>query len=320
MIVSETLKVEESAMRWVALMQCTWTDANEEDLAAWLAANPRGQGALLHAMAVWESLEAARTPSIAPEVDQHVVSNSRFNRRWVLGGGGAALAASIVSGVLIFRGRTSFATDVGEIRRVPLEDGSMAAINTSSEIEVSLGTKSRQVRITRGEAWFQVAKDKARPFVVEAGRVRVQAVGTAFSVRRRDGGVDVLVTEGTVEAWAAGAEGHRVRLSAGARAFVADDAGIREDPEIASAIDRTLAWRAGQIDLAADTLADATAEFNRYNRIKLVILDPRIADERIDGVFRTDDPEGFATTMRTTLDVPIDRSKPEEIGIGRRPG
>src|SRR3546814_19688281 len=57
-------------------------------------------------------------------------------------------------------------------------------------------------------AWFQVAKDRARPFVVEVGDVRVRAVGTAFGVKRTAGGVDVQVTEGVVEVWRVGDEGH----------------------------------------------------------------------------------------------------------------
>ena len=130
------------------------------------------------------------------------------------------------------------------------------------------------MRVEQGEAWFQVAKDKQRPFVVAAGRARIRAVGTAFSVRRRAGGADVLVTEGAVEVWADGAEGHRVRLSAGARGFIADDAAIVQQPAAPSAIDRALAWRSGKVDLAGDRLDSAVAEFNRYNQRRLVIADP----------------------------------------------
>ena len=76
----------------------------------------------------------------------------------------------------------------------------------------------------------------------------------------------MLVTEGVVQAWADGAEGDIVRLTAGQRAFIADNAAIRQQPAAPSELDRTLAWRGGKIDLAGNTLADAIAEFNRYNR------------------------------------------------------
>src|SRR3546814_10056817 len=55
------------------------------------------------------------------------------------------------------------------------------------------------ITLEEGEAWFQVAHDAHRPFVVDVGSVRIRAVGTAFSVRRNPEGVDVMVTEGVVE-------------------------------------------------------------------------------------------------------------------------
>src|SRR3546814_12357098 len=82
--------------------------------------------------------------------------------------------------------------------------------------------KSRNVVLREGEAWFQVARDKSRPFVVEAGKVRVQAVGTAFSVRRDENGASVFVTEGVVEIWVDGDRAQRRRLSAGMQAYVSE--------------------------------------------------------------------------------------------------
>ena len=306
--------IDAEAARYVARMDGDdWSDASEDELDAWLARDPRHPGALLRAQAAWMTLDrpfaahAASRDKSAPA--------PRFSRRGLLVGGGAAIAASI-AGVALLSGGTSYATAVGEIRRVPLGDGSIAAINTASAIDVRLAETGRDVRLDRGEAWFQVASDSNRPFVVAAGRARVRAVGTAFSVRRGDGGAHVLVTEGVVEVWAEGAEGHRVRLAAGSRAFVADNAAIAETPAAPSAIDRALAWRNGKIDLAGDRLDAAAAEFNRYNQRRIVVGDPAIAGERFDGVFRTDDPEGFAKAVEVSLSVPVDLSDPTQIRIG----
>lgn len=307
--------IDADAARYVARMDGDdWSDAQERDLERWLARDPRHAGALLRAQAAWMTLDRPFPAQSAVREDAGV--RAGWSRRRVLAGGGAAVAAAVGGGVLLFGG-TSYATAVGEIRRVPLADGSIAAINTASAIDVSLDDAARNVRIERGEAWFQVARDKRRPFVVAAGRARIRAVGTAFSVRRRAGGADVLVTEGVVEVWAEGAEGHRVRLKAGSRGFVADDAAIEQAPAAPSAIDRALAWRNGKVDLAGDRLDSAVAEFNRYNRRQLVVADPVVAAERFDGVFRTDDPEGFAQAVEVSLGVPVDLSDPAQIRIGR---
>ena len=306
-------QIEEEATLWVTRMDAgEWSDAHEAELDTWLAAHPNHKGALLQAQAAWMALDGARARD-----DDSGEPVGWLTRRRLLAGGGAAIAASVVGGIMLLGGETRYATAVGEIRRVPLADGSTAAINTASVIRIDLAAKTRNVAIDRGEAWFQVAKDRSRPFIVSAGRVRAEAVGTAFSVRRRAGGADIMVTEGVVEAWADGAEGHRIRLTAGSRAYIADNAAIETEPAPASSVDRALAWRSGNIDLAGEPLSDAVAEFNRYNRRQLSIGDGALGREQIDGVFRTDDPEGFARAIQVTLDVPIDLSNPDEIRIGQ---
>lgn len=162
----------------------------------------------------------------------------------------------------------------------------------------------REVTLTRGEAWFKVAHDKTRPFIVSAGRIRVRAVGTAFSVRRHDDGADVQVTEGVVETWTTGEEDRKVRVAAGSKAFVAE----YEPPKTIQApadIERSLAWRDGQIALEGETLDQAVAQFNRYNAKKLVISDADLAQEKLVGQFRATQPDTFADAVVTTLGATV---------------
>lgn len=309
--------IDTDAARFVAQMDGEdWSDANEQELESWLKRDPKHPGALLRAQAAWMTLDRPYTVPFAGEGEE--AARPSLSRRTLLAGGGAALAASIAGGLLL-SGNNSYATTVGEIRRVPLADGSTIAINTASMVEVSLGSTARNVRIDQGEAWFQVAKDKGRPFVVAAGRARVRAVGTAFSVRQRDDGADVLVTEGEVEVWAEGAEGHRIRLKAGSRGFIANDAAIKQSRAAPSAIDRALAWRGGKVDFVGERLDSAVAEFNRYNQRQLIIVDPAISGEQLDGIFRTDDPVGFAHAIKVTLKVPVSVSGSSQILIGAPP-
>ncbi|MDT9600106.1 FecR family protein [Sphingosinicella rhizophila] len=309
-------RIEDQAALWVARMDGDhWDEGLAAELDAWLVADPRHDGALLQAQAAWAMLRPIEATAEADPGDA-----PRISRRWFVGGAGAAIAASLAGGLALWLPGTTYRTDVGEIRRVPLADGSTAAINTASEVEIAFDATSRRVSIEEGEAWFQVAKEPARPFLVEAGRIRVRAVGTAFSVRRREGGADVLVTEGVVEAWTDGADGQAIRIEAGARAFIADNAAVQRAPAEASSVDRALAWRSGKIDLVGQPLSEAVAEFNRYNRRKLQLADPALAGEQFDGVFRTDDPAGFARMIETSLQVPVDLSNPDAIRIGKPSG
>ena len=305
-------EIEEAAARWVLRLDREGRSPEAQAaLDQWLEADPRRQGAFLQAEAVWAMLDPAcdlETASAPPD-DRRTIG-----RRGLLAGGGAVIAASLAGGVWLANLGDYYRTAVGEIRRVPLKDGSVAAINTDSRIEVALADAARTVVIDRGEAWFQVAKDAARPFTVEAGPIRVRAVGTAFSVRRRVDGADVLVTEGVVEAWSE-AERQPVRLGAGERAFVAARSKTILVPPAPSEIDRKLAWRSAKIDLAGETLTSAAEEFNRYNTRRIEVA-PRLAAEQFFGVFRTDDPEGFARAVKVSLGVALDFSDPATIVIG----
>lgn len=313
-------EIDELAAHWVARMDSdSWTDADDAELGRWVALDARHAGALLQAQALWAALgeeDMADDAGIANDDEPEIPARSVWSRRWVLGGSGA-LAASFAAAMIFRSPDTSYATAVGEIRRVPLADGSTAAINTDSRIDVALAETRRSVTIEKGEAWFQVAKDAKRPFVVEAGNVLVQAVGTAFSVRRREGGADVIVTEGVVEAWAKGADGQKIRVVAGERVFIADNAAVERGAVAANAptAERALAWRSGKIDLVGTRVDEAIAEFNRYNPRQIVLTDPALAAERVDGVFRTDDPIGFARVIAGSFDARLDVSQPGEIRI-----
>lgn len=112
------------------------------------------------------------------------------------------------------------ATDVGEFRNVLLPDGSVVGLNTNSVVEIVYSAAERRIRLTRGEAFFTVAKNPNRPFWVEADGVSVRAVGTAFDVRDRPDAIEVLVREGKVQVHRAGSAQPAALLVAGEKAVV----------------------------------------------------------------------------------------------------
>lgn len=313
----ETAKaIENQAAAWVARLDREPSRALlEAELNAWLEGDARRQGAFLRAEAAWAMLDRAGAMAL-----DRPAQAAAPTRRWLFTGGAAAAAAMgglVVLGVTRFASGEHIRTVRGEIRRAPLDDGSMLAVNTESRLRVVLGRTVRKVDLERGEAWFQVAKDATRPFVVVAGDVNVRAVGTAFSVRRRERGADVLVTEGVVEVWSAHAPDRVRRLAVGDHAFVSDAMGPGASQSAAAEIDRRLAWRDGDIVLDGDTLEDAAAEFNRYNMRQILIEDPNLASEALVGRFRTNEPEAFARAVAVTAHARLVIDD-EAIRISRR--
>jgi transmembrane sensor len=297
---------------WAIRLDGEALTADEQDaLDAWLGEDERRRGALLRAQAALSYLDRGRalaTPGAPPSSEARPYEEAHLGRRSFLVGGGvvAGLTAVGYGGFLLLNtGVSNIKTSVGEIRRVPLADGSVASLNTDSRIAVAMAKKVRHVTLEGGEAWFQVAHDKARPFIVDSGDVRVEAVGTAFSVRKRENGVEILVTEGVVRAWIEGHEASSRRILAGSRAFVSEAAGSVEVEHAPQSVDRALAWRTGEIAIEGESLGYAVAEINRYNHRKLVVDDPALAREPLVGYFRTDDPENFGRAVAGMLDAHV---------------
>lgn len=307
--------IDEQAAAYIAARAAgRWDEADQAALEAWLAADTRHQGAFFRAEAAWAMLDRASVMGAGVAADTLHTSPFRAlahrprtltRRQWLAGGG--LIAASVAGAALILPALTHqrLQTEVGELRKVPLKDQSIASVNTDTTLDVALGAKRRDIRLIRGEAWFQVAKDKTRPFVVEADTVRARAVGTAFGVRRYPDGAEVMVSEGVVEVWNTQAPDTPTRLEAGGRVFVPYAPQPIRAEYAPETVDRRLAWREGQIALDNDSLTHAAAEFNRYNSRKIVIADPALGDEKLVGWFRADQPDTFARSVHLALDVPV---------------
>jgi transmembrane sensor len=152
-----------------------------------------------------------------------------------------------------------------------------------------------------------VAKDPGRPFVVQAGRTRVRAVGTAFIVRRRsDDDVEVTVTEGTVDVWRELTTPEpAVRLSAGDHTLATPRQIVEPQALTEAQLAGAVAWEDGIIDLNGRSLGEAAAEFNRYNRQIVGIADPRLAAQSVVGRFQSNSPRAFVTAAAAMLDAQV---------------
>lgn len=308
--------VEQIAAAWA--LRHPLDASGRAELEAWLAQDRRHAGALLRAQAGLSVIGDALAPEASTKAAAPALPPPAPTRRWLLagiGGAMAATAAGVVGWPRLMGDRVTTAR--GEIRRLPLADGSVATIDTSSELRVVMAADSRRIALDKGQAWFQVAKDRKRPFIVDAGIAQARAVGTAFSVRRTDAGVEVAVTEGTVAVWASDAGGTMTILEAGQFATFQPGDVAPKTGTAPAAIERSLAWRSGEISLENETLASAVAQFNRYNRQQLVIVDPDLANERLVGLFQIDSPAVFAETLRASLDVAVDTT-PTEIRLSRK--
>ena len=246
----------------------------------------------------------------------------------------AAALVAVAVGIATFQlglfSSTRYSTPVGGMDDVTLADGSHVTLNTDTRIRVSLTDGERRIQLERGEAFFEVAKDKSRPFVVYAGDKRVMAVGTKFSVRREANDVQVVVLEGRVNLLASAEQaliatnslaGTLTQAGPGAGTAIPPptslDAGaiartsnseVLVRPDAVAEAEKLLSWRRGYLYFDNMSLADAVAEFNRYNTRQIVIADPSIADLRIGGNFRANNIDAFLDLMQNGFPIAVEQA------------
>jgi len=272
---------------------------------AWLAADVRHLGAYGRAEAILCRLERLNISALEPASDVHKING--WHRRGMLLAGGVAASVAVVAGLARLRrtesGKT-LSTQIGQLRELVLPDGSIVSLNTNSEIAVRYTAEARNIDLMRGEALFDVAKNKGRPFTVSAGDTHVRAVGTSFTVSRLpERPVQVLVREGVVELRHASAPA--VRASANIRAIASPGAPIVTVAMPEVQIERDLEWQHGRIALDNETLADAAEEFARYSEVRIVI-DPSVSHRTVTGLFAANDPVGFARATASVLKLQVE--------------
>jgi transmembrane sensor len=233
------------------------------------------------------------------------VGRRRKARRVALASAAGALALLIAGWVWMLPARSVSpanasvaASAAPEAQALP--DGSRIELRPGARIAVEFSGAVRRVALLEGEAYFAVAKDAARPFVVAAHGVEVRAVGTEFSVGLGAGRVEVIVTEGRVAVDHASVAAPLATLAAGDRATV-NPAAPAVAPVVekisAAALAAGHAWRVPRLELAATPLGEVVALFNRHGPVRLA-LDPALADLRLGGALRADNTEALLRLLR----------------------
>lgn len=219
-----------------------------------------------------------------------------------------------------------FVTGIGERSTVPLEDGSTIVLNTNSEVEPAYSATQRTVRLIRGQALFEVAKDAGRPFVVHAGGRRIVALGTAFDVRLDETGVRVTLVDGRVSVEtiavprtnqaAAEPAPQRAELEPGEQLIATGNSTEVRRADIAA----VTSWRDGRLIFSDEALMDAVAEVNRYTRTKLILADPALHELRLSGVFRVGQVGGFVSALEARFPIRVAERDAERVVLVLRNG
>jgi transmembrane sensor len=312
----------EAAAHWHGVFDEGEPDATQrERFETWLAADPAHRAAYASVERTWTAMAAAGVDERILAMRRAALAVPRHPRGpWIRPGAIAAsvvVVAGLVAGVLLTYDpwindphTGEFATQVGERSSINLPDGSSVALDTSSRIKVAFDSQVRRVRLLGGQAWFEVAKNQPRPFVVEAGDRKVTAHGTAFDVRLDEHDrVQVTLIEGRISVEALTPSGAGPNMPIDHQDLLPGDQLIvtrtRPATKRTTDVTKVISWREGQIIFDDDTLAAAVAEVNRYSARKIVLTDPHLASLRMSGVFIAGHSDSFVETVTGNFPIKV---------------
>jgi transmembrane sensor len=307
---SSVVQTEEIAARWLLRREeDDWSSEDQMRLDAWLDASPQHKVTFWRLESGWQKVDRLASLRRPGASEPHAAPTRKAWKPAVVGG---LLAACLVAAAVLILpatglvGGDSYATDIGGRATAPLADGTKVELNTQTKLRAAVTRKGREVWLDRGEAYFEVAHDASRPFVVHAGPKTVTVLGTKFSVRRDGDRVEVAVVEGRVRVADTGSARVKPALLTRGDMVIADGASTLVATTSVERVASVLTWRQGLLSFDQSTLSDAAQEFNRYNRKTLVIGDPQAGAMRIGGSFEAENVEAFVRLLQEAYGLKVE--------------
>ncbi|NIE74637.1 FecR family protein [Pantoea sp. Ap-967] len=297
---------EQAAAWFVRLQDAPHDAALQQQLRAWLAADPAHRAEYDALATLWSVASLIPRQRLEALCEPDPVA--QLPRRRLLRQALAASVAVLALGLgwsgwhyQQLNHHANLQTALGERRQVELPDGSHLELNGATQLQVAFSAGRRQVRLDAGEAMFIVAHDSSRPFVVDTAQGSVTVTGTRFDVRLDPAATRVVVEQGSVRVQ--GSATSVAQLGAGQGAAI-DAHGTVSAPYAVNAGALT-AWRQGKLVFDNASLAEVVAEVSRYRAEPLRVAPGKVAQLRLSSTFSTDDTDALLRALPSILPVAI---------------
>ena len=304
--------VEQQARAWLVYLYSG--NASEEYKAqflTWLQASKEHVRAYKKVEQIWRDIPLAQ--QVTEAQNNRVTSLFQFRKSKTNAAPLLALAASLLIACISYfvpisapTERLHFATDIGQNQTIELADGSVITLAAKSQLSSLISSSERTIELRSGVAYFDVAANRALPFVVRSGNSEITVLGTEFEVRNSPRSTQVSVTEGTVTFAPIPATNTSVVnqvLKVGEQAEIsAEGQWLYQRP-----YDHTQAasWKRGRLTYINEPLAVILEEVNRYRSIPIHIESPELAKLRLTTSFATDKTQELLTALSQLSSIKV---------------
>lgn len=304
----------DSATRWYVLLRSGQATAGDwQRYEQWRAADPRHDALCRQLETRLGVFQVPHAQGVSGKVLQQALdapSSRRHVLQVALAGAGVAVGAAFLAKPM---GLTELTADIrtgtGERRTVTLDDGTELLLNAQSAADIQFTPQRRLVRLREGELLAKVASDRLRPFLIQTEQTRLCAYGNRFLVREREGQGQIVALNGGVEV--DNGHGERLQLAAGHEVHY-DRSGFGPI-EISSS--GATAWVDGFLQVRDRPLAEVIEALRPYHN-GVLRLDPAVAELRVSGLYRLDNPQQILDTLARTLPIHITRRTGLWVTVG----
>lgn len=322
--------IQEQASLWISRMDRGLSADEQKTLSIWLKESDAHKDALFNLAKLWDDL------SVLNELSDLFPLEAKIKQKRFVSIAMAASFAAIMltSASLMFTDISlsflnsghqiaqtkDYQTKIGEQVSFSLSDGTSIRLNTNSKIQVAFTEHHRQISLLKGEARFDVAKDKERPFTVSVEDQSFTALGTIFNVQKNDiNNLELIVTEGKVLISDTNTINQRLDnivssfktlehnklaglvVKSGEKSLVSHNTQISKIS--LDQIQKELSWQQGMLIFDATPLNTALNEISRYNDIQFEFTDINLSDLKISGYFKSGDIDTLLQSLSDNLDI-----------------
>ncbi len=314
-------RAADAAAFWAAKIDgASLSPAERAELDAWLRANPRHRVLLSEYCQFSADLEQQLPALVASGAVVMPAPKPESSRRrtWWLA---SALAAAAAVAVCVWTIRPTHqsetvATSFAQRKSLRLPDGSRIELNARTSVLVDLRANERHVRMADGQAFFTVAKDPSRPFIVETPSGSVRVTGTVFDVQADPASeLTVTLVEGSVLV----SPGHALAPVAlrPHEQLVVTGSSVAVSTLDEAAVENALAWREGFVVFDGTPLAKVLARFARHHGRSITATEAS-TQLRLTGRYNLDDLDAFLADLESVLPVKVSRDSSGAITVSPR--
>ncbi len=305
----------EEAAQWVSVLNTGSPKvADNQAFLKWINASSKHQQAYQKMTEAWQlTSQLDQIPEFIHEIDQNCTQRAAPHNYAHFFAFAACLLLMIGAFSLNYLPAQyepqlqSFSTAVGETKSITLKDGSVLSLNTDTQIDIRFTAKQRYLKLIKGEALFDVASNPDRPFIVNTGDGRVQAVGTAFNIKKQARTTSVTITEGVVLIETNGIN-QSIQVTANHHVVLEP----YHTPVVHNAnIGRLLAWQNQQLIYSQAPLKQVIEDLNRYLAVPVSLAPVSTFDTgaidalKVDGTLNVNDPEEALTALLASFDLEL---------------